>query len=334
MKTYSRAPVRFDPAGGGTDAPPYSTEYGGCIVNISVARYIYADFEVLANGEGVNIHSHDLDESVHAESVEALQADGTLDLLKAYVKRIVPAGTACRLATQSDIPARTGLGGSGALGVAVVAAITRALGQDLDRAAIAELANDIERVDFGSAGGNQDSYGAAYPGAKQIICHQGGGTGCEEIPLARATAAQLERNTLLVYTGAIHLSGTIHADIKHSYELPNSPTIAAMDRLKEQAHRCADALRNGDLATYVDAMNISRVNHYALHPSCDSDELRRYFAALDPHILGGKACGAGGGGFIAVYTKPGNRFECKQAAEALGGLVWPLTLDRDGVVAW
>ena len=23
-----------------------------------------------------------------------------------------------------------------------------------------------------------------------------------------------------------------------------------------------------------------------------------------------------------------------EAAEALGGLVWPLTLDRDGVVAW
>lgn len=334
MKTYSRAPVRFDPAGGGTDAPPYSTEYGGCIVNISVARYTYADFEVLAPGQGVEILSHDLDQSVRAETAEELELDGTLDLLKAYVKRIVPDGTSCRLTTQSDVPERTGLGGSGALGVSAVAAITRGLGQSLDRAAIAELANEIERVDFGSAGGNQDSYGAAFPGAKQIICHQGGGTDCEEIPMDSETAAQLERNTLLIYTGAIHLSGTIHADIKRSYALPNSPTIAAMDRLKEQAYRAAEALRSGDLATYVDAMNVSRESHYALHESCDSDELRHYFHELEPHILGGKACGAGGGGFITVYTKPDCRRQCLKTAESLGGLVWPLTLDRGGVLSW
>jgi len=42
MKIVARAPVRIDPAGGGTDAPPYSTEYGGCVVNFSVARYSYA----------------------------------------------------------------------------------------------------------------------------------------------------------------------------------------------------------------------------------------------------------------------------------------------------
>ena len=334
MKTYSRAPVRFDPAGGGTDAPPYSTEFGGCIVNISVARYIYADFEVLGPGEGVTIQSHDLGEHVHADSVGALQFDGKLDLLKAYVKRTVPDGTSCRLTTQSDIPERTGLGGSGALGVAVISAITRGLGQSPDRSGIAELANEIERVDFESPGGCQDSFGGAFPGAKQIICHQGGGTECREIPLAPAVAAELERNTLLIYTGATHLSGAIHSDIKRSYALPDSPTIAAMNRLKEQAHRAADALRAGDLSTYVDAMNLSRESHYALHPSCDSDELRRYFSTLDPHILGGKTCGAGGGGFIVVYVRPDCRRQCQQAAESLGGLVWPLTLDRYGVVSW
>ena len=49
MKIAARAPVRIDPAGGGTDAPPYSTEYGGCVVNMSVARYSYAQLQWLAN---------------------------------------------------------------------------------------------------------------------------------------------------------------------------------------------------------------------------------------------------------------------------------------------
>ena len=39
MKIVARAPLRIDPAGGGTDAPPYSIEYGGCVVNFSIARY-------------------------------------------------------------------------------------------------------------------------------------------------------------------------------------------------------------------------------------------------------------------------------------------------------
>jgi hypothetical protein len=62
--------------------------------------------------------------------------------------------------------------------------------------------------------------------------------------------------------------------------------------------------------------------------------LRKFFARLDPFILGGKTCGAGGGGFIAVVTKPGHKQACADAAEALGGTVWPFKMDRDGAVVW
>jgi galactokinase/mevalonate kinase-like predicted kinase len=139
---------------------------------------------------------------------------------------------------------------------------------------------------------------------------------------------------LLIYTGEIHLSGTIHADIKRSYAMENSPTIAAMDRLKAAAIRMADALEAGSIDGFVEALNDSRKNHYALHSSCDSDVLRRYFDKLGPYIVGGKTCGAGGGGFIAVVTRPGYKFACADAAKALGGEVWPLKVDEHGAIAW
>ena len=334
MKIVARAPSRVDPAGGGTDAPPYCVDYGGAVVNFSVARYSYASFERLPPGSGVSIYSHDLKRSVHAPSVKELKFNGELDFLKAFPKRLLPDETGFRLVTQSDIPERTGLGGSGAMGVALVGALTRALGRQLPKSKIALLANDIERTDLGHSGGNQDSFGAAMGGVKLITYHRGGGCRCERVKVPAAGLAQLERDTLLVYTGEVHLSGSIHADIKRAYHQKNSPTIKAMDRLKAAAQAMARALAVGDLDRYVECLNTSRLNHYALHHSCDSATLRKFFRALSPYIRGGKTCGAGGGGFILVHMIPDCRKACVATAEKLGGLVWNFKLDTEGLMTW
>ena len=107
-----------------------------------------------------------------------------------------------------------------------------------------------------------------------------------------------------------------------------------MDNLKAAAETMARALAAGDMDAYVDSLNRARLNHYALHPSCDSDTLRKFFTALAPYIRGGKACGAGGGGFILVHAKPDCRRETIQAAESLGGRVWTCQLDDTGLMTW
>ncbi len=333
-KFAARAPARVDPAGGGTDAPPYCVDYGGAVVNLTVARYSYATFERLPKGSGVCIYSHDLNAGVRAASESELSFDGRLNFLKAFVKRLLPGQSDFLIVTQSDIPERTGLGGSGAMGAALVGAISRALGRNMSKDEIAVLANEIERKDLGHSGGSQDSFGSAIGGAKLITYHKGGGEVCRRLDVPEAALAQLERDSLLIYTGEVHLSGTIHADIKRWYHQENSPTIRAMDNLKAAAQKMAQALEAGDLDSYVDALNASRVNHYALHPSCDGPKLREFFEALAPFIRGGKTCGAGGGGFILVHAKSAQRKECFQTAEALGGRVWNLKLDQTGLSTW
>ena len=334
MKTIARAPSRVDPAGGGTDAPPYCVDYGGAVVNFSVARYSYAALEHLPKHRGVTIYSHDQKQGLQAASVKDLKFDGRLDFLKASVKRLLPDANNFLLVTQSDTPERTGLGGSGAMGVALVGAIANLLGKQMSRSEIALLANEIERTDLGHSGGNQDSFGAAMGGVKLITYKQGGGCACGRVNVPDGTLAQIERDTLLVYTGEVHLSGSIHADIKRSYAQKNSPTVQAMHNLKSAALRMAQALERGDLENYLECLNLSRVNHYALHPSCDSVTLRRFFDALAPHIRGGKACGAGGGGFIMIHTKSDHRKQAFQLAESLGGKAWHFKLDDVGLKTW
>jgi D-glycero-alpha-D-manno-heptose-7-phosphate kinase len=334
MKIVARAPVRVDPAGGGTDAPPYSTEYGGCVVNFSVARYAHAQLQWLPAGAGAHVYSLDFKRGAHAVDAEALVDDGRLTLIKGFVRRLLAGRRDFLLLTQSDVPVRTGLGGSGAMGVAVAAACLRATGREMDRSELAMLCNQIERGDLGMAGGSQDSFGGAVGAAKKITLHRGGGASCARLNVPPALVRRLEREMLLIYTGGIHLSATIHEDIKRSYALRNSPTIAAMDRLKAAAEAMAQALEAGDMGGFVAALNESRVNHYALHESCDSDRLREFFARLEPFILGGKTCGAGGGGFIAVVTRPGHTVAGAEAARDLGGEVWPFKMDEEGAIAW
>jgi D-glycero-alpha-D-manno-heptose-7-phosphate kinase len=334
MKIIARAPARVDPAGGGTDAPPYCMDYGGAVVNFSIARHSYVSFERLPKGSGVILYSHDQKKGVQAASIKDLKYDGQVDLLKAFAKRLLSEDDAFLMVTQSDILQGTGLGGSGTLGVAILGAIARAQAKNMTKVEIALLANEIEREDLGNSGGNQDSFGAAMGGIKLIMYRKGGGSACEPIRVSDSIRGQLERDSLLIYTGEVHLSGSIHVDIRKSYEQKDSPTVRAMDNLKAAAQDMARALVGGDINAYVDCLNRARLNHYALHPSCDSDTLRKFFRELSPYIRGGKACGAGGGGFILVHAKSDCRRECIQTAESLGGMVWTCQLDDQGLMTW
>ena len=123
MRGCARAPVRVDPAGGGTDAPPYCIEYGGAVVNFAVQRHAFAYAQGLEPGKGIILYAMDLQEGVVSQSVSGLGLVSRLEFIKAFITRLIPEGDSLLLVTETDVPAGSGLGGSGALGVAIVAAL-------------------------------------------------------------------------------------------------------------------------------------------------------------------------------------------------------------------
>lgn len=333
MKSCSRAPVRVDPAGGGTDAPPFSVEQGGSVVNFSVNRHVFASVDRLPPGNGITVYSEDLQEGVTAGSASDLP-NGRLDFLQGFIHSLVPGDESILLITESDVPTGAGLGGSGAIGVAVVAALDHAFGKVRSPEETAQVANDIERKDLGYPGGSQDSFAAALGGINKLEYLKGGGVVRHSLNISDNTLMNLERNSLLIYTNEAHVSGNIHQDILDSYGTDKSSTFQALVSLREAADSMANALESGDMAGYVDNLNLSCENLYRLHESCDCRAHRRYCGELEKHILGRKTCGAGGGGFMAVYTRPGHRRDCLIQAEEMGALVWPVTLDFNGVKTW
>ena len=331
MRAFARAPVRVDPAGGGTDAPPFCVDHGGKVVNFGVKRHVFARAQSLGPGGEVLIYSKDLEAGIRAQSSESLPGNGRLELLQGFVKKLVPPGQSLLLVTSSEVPPGSGLGGSGAVGVAVVAALDRLLGVERSRDDTAAVANEVERIDLGYPGGSQDSYGAARGGLNLLEYHQGGGMTPRPIAAGEETVRQLEESSLLVFTGAAHVSGSIHDDIRRSYHEEGSKTLQAMFALRDAAARMTEALESGDLQGYADSLGASCRSLYDLHESCDSAEHRRVFEALGELALAGKTCGAGGGGFLLICAKPGRRQECLARVEKLGAQAWPFEFDFDGV---
>jgi D-glycero-alpha-D-manno-heptose-7-phosphate kinase len=327
----SRAPVRVDAAGGGTDCPPYSVDHGGAVVNFCVKHYARASLEVLPDTTRVEIVSRDFNCAIEAVQVLDLAIDGELDLLKGIARRMRPEW-GFRLTVSSDVPPGSGLGSSGAVSVAVVGLFDAAMQVTRSHTDTARLANEIERIDLGYPGGDQDSYGPALGGFNLLTYPVGGGTQVKKLTLSSETLAELESRALLVYTGEPHLSGSIHQDIKEGYAQADSPVVQAMHELKRIGFACAEALEQGDLDRFGRLLDENWQAHQRLHPSCNCEQLEKLYTALSGHVSGGKTCGAGGGGCILFLARPGETAWVQERAEALGGQVLPVKIDDEGLV--
>jgi D-glycero-alpha-D-manno-heptose-7-phosphate kinase len=330
---HARAPVRVDPAGGGVDCPPYCIEQGGTVVNMAIGLYAHATLRVRPDSTRVVIRSHDLDQRIEAEGLAGWAPNGELDLLQAVALRLRPP-FGFELDVRSDAPPGSGLGSSGAVGAAVVKVFDLAMGTARSQAETAALGNAVEREDLGASGGSQDSYGAALPGIKRLDYHAGGGMTARTLAVSDAVRFELERRSVLVYTGQPHLSGSIHEEIWSSYALPLSPTRDALHQLARIGRECADALIQGDLDWYGRCLSANWEQHQRLHDRCSSRRLLAFYESVQDQVDGGKTCGAGGGGCILFLAREGCRKEVEARCQALGGVLMPFRFDDDGVVGW
>lgn len=329
----ARAPVRVDSGGGGSDCKPYILDHDGAVLNFGITCYAYAYLEIHPDDQRIHIISDDFSQEVQVNHLDKLAIHDKLELLIGVAKHMQPP-FGFTLRVSSEVKPGTGLGSSGAVGVACVAAFDRAMGISRSQIDTAILANSIERDDLGKAGGNQDALGAGLGGINHIIYHKGGDFEARRPRISENMIAELQRRSLLIYTGEVHLSENIHEDIKASYTLPDSPTLDAMKNLARIANQQVSALENNDLEAFGRLLSENWDHHKRLHPSCDNEVLSRYHDALHMHTLGSKTCGAGGGGILLVLAKDGHQKDIIKLCRQMSGEIIPFRLDRYGVQSW
>ncbi len=331
VMAHARAPLRIDLAGGWTDVAPYSARRGGAVVNVAIS--LHAHVQVRRQRTGVRLHALDLGAAVSARGAAELRPDGELGLLKAAARRLGPRG-GFEVLTNCDAPAGSGLGGSGAMGVALVAAFA-ALGGARPRAAeIAQQAFELEAGDVGIVGGKQDQFAASLGGLQFLEF------GERRVSATRLAAPEdglreLERHLVLCYTGASRSSAEMHARVWQRYADGDRAIVKALGGLHACALEMRDAVANARLGTVGDILSRNWAYQRALGEGMETGAMRSLArAAAAAGAAGCKACGAGAGGCMVFLAKAGRAFAVAEALRAAGGQVLRFSFDGAGVTSW
>jgi D-glycero-alpha-D-manno-heptose-7-phosphate kinase len=320
------APVRLDLAGGWTDVPPFSEREGGLVITASIR--LFARAEVRVGGTGFRLISKELGDELQVRDSAGLVSDGRLELLKAGL-RLLPVG-ACTLTTWSDAPPGSGLGSSGALDVALVAALSAARGESPDPVDIAERACYLEAVEAGIPGGRQDQYASSHGGFLRLDFKDPEAE-VRRINLDPKFADDLYRRTLLCYTSASHFSGTTIERVMRAYRQGDPRVARALHGLRAVAESMEAALASADMALIGRLLSENWAHQQDLDPQMRTKEMARLeHAVLEAGALGGKAAGSGAGGCM-FFLAPDDPERVTQAAASCGVTILPVRWAMYGV---
>ena len=324
------APVRLDFAGAWTDVPPFSAREGGVVVNGAIGLRTEVVLEI--SGPLIRLEAEDTGAVVECVDAGGLIGDGRLDLHKAAL-RMFPVQGNLTLRSRSAAPAGAGLGGSGALDVALVACLARARDEHWDARELAEHAWHLEAVEAGLPGGRQDQLAAAYGGFHRFTFRDPD-VGVEPITLAPAFADALARHVLLCYTGETRASGATISRVSSAYEKGDRVVTGALRALKDLAGAMADVLRSGDLAGVGRILNQNWERQLELDAGMRTPAMARLEQALSAAgSLGGKAAGAGAGGSM-FFVVGDDVARAAAAAREAGADVLSVTWALEGGRAW
>jgi D-glycero-alpha-D-manno-heptose-7-phosphate kinase len=286
----ARAPLRVALGGGGTDLPSYYREHGGFVVSTAIDRYVHI---VATTG---------FQTSYRLKHLEWEEVDDPAEVRHPILREALAhhwSGGPIELASVADAPPGTGLGSSGAYAVCAIKALRLLAGVDLPASELAEEACHLEIELLRRSIGKQDQYAAAFGGARAYTFHPDDSVEVRELDLNDDVRRALRDDFLLFFTGRERsasevLAGQVAGDAR---------VKGALDRLRELAHETAAALETGDLERCGDLMEEHWEAKRERAPGTvthDMDLLRR--RALDAGARGVISLGAGGGGFLLVYT--------------------------------
>jgi D-glycero-alpha-D-manno-heptose-7-phosphate kinase len=347
MLIRARAPVRIDFAGGWSDVALFTEHSKGLVVNGAINLYAYATLRCERQttqddsvelhrilDKSIRIYSADFDTFIEADDVRQLEYDGNIDLVKAAVRRMSIQIGGFDLITQSNAPPGSGLGTSAAMGVALVGVLGALKEATYLPYEYAELASTIERHELGILGGKQDHYASAL-GGLHFMEFQGEEVKTSSLRLPPHTCYELEKNLVLCYTGKSRLSGNIHQNVTSAYKSADPSVRDALETLKAIAEATKMALMRGRLTEFGELLTQNWYNQKKLHPSVTNEQIEHLFKIATTHgAIGGKVCGAGGGGCLLFYCEPTREHSVRQKLEDAGARVIDVNFDFDGLQMW
>lgn len=285
-----QTPLRVSLFGGGTDFPAYYLEEGGAVLSTAIDKYIFVTIKKrfdrkLRIGYTRTEMVDSLDDIQHELIREAFRLTGIQEGVE--------------LTTMGDIPSEgSGLGSSSTVTVGALHAMYTFLHELVPAGTLAEKACHIERDLLSHPIGVQDQYIAAYGGFRFLEFKTNGCIITHKVQLKTDKSRLLNQNLLLFFTGITRRTATILSEQQANINQRKH----ILGQMKEIAYTACQQVETGNLDELGHLLHESWLLKQKLAGGISNEEVEKmYQTARQAGAIGGKLCGAGGGGFLLLY---------------------------------
>lgn len=261
-------------------------------------------------------------------------------VLSATIKRYATVTTTqngeLTIKVKSDCPPGSGLGGSSAVCVAMIAATGKRFGVEHTPQEMVEAAISLERGYLRVAGGEQDQYAAVFGGLNLMEWKSDDQLETDRVWVSRPSIPpDLAKWFHLVFTGKARTDAGIQQRLTELHRIGDLKArnhVTRMRRAMLVAREMAKALQDGDLNWFGSLLHDAWEYKKETSPGCSTERMDRLYAlARRCGAAGGKLCGAGGGGYLLLCVPPEHYDSVMAATQVADAVLEPVEFEPNGV---
>lgn len=306
----SRTPFRISFFGGSTDYPIWYRENGGMVLNTTIDKYCYISCRYLPPFFEHNyLIRYRLREQVN--SIDEIKHPSVRESLR-YLR--IEEGI--EMVHTSDLPARSGIGSSSAFTVGFLNALYALSGRMVGKRQLASNAIYVEQDIIGEHVGSQDQVAAAFGGLNRMEFNSKENFLVQPVTVNQKKITELQNHLMFFFTGfARTASEIVPEQIQNIHE-----KTSELHTMKEMAEQAVDILNNSSdgIESFGLLLNESWKLKRSLSSQISTSAIdNMYDCALKAGALGGKLCGAGGGGFMLLFVPPRKQRMVRKALKDL-----------------
>lgn len=317
----TQTPLRISFFGGGTDFKGYyGLNKGGAVLSTAIDKCIYVIIKKRFDDKiYINYSCKEI-----IDSVEEIKHDLVREAMR---KTGIEKGV--EITTLADVPSEgTGLGSSSSVTVGLLNTfyLYQAHCQPAER--LAEEACEIEIDILKRPIGKQDQYSAAFGNLNLMKFNPDDTVTLQNLSLNQEMERELETNLTLVYTGMTRRSSDILSKQKKNIK----DKMSALNDIRDMVEEGKEYLIKGKLDDFGRLLHQGWELKKKLAPGISNSRIEEiYQAARKAGALGGKICGAGGGGFLLLYCPLKQQSQVKKALRKSREL--PFRFEKEGTKA-
>ena len=312
----TRTPFRVSFAGGGSDLREFYGKNGyGAVVSTAIDKYMY-----------IVIHPY-FHDKIRVKYSKTEDVENINDIKHPIIReclRKVQIEKGIEIASFADVPAGTGLGSSSAFTVGLLNALYAYKGRVVSKERLAAEACEIEIDILKEPIGKQDQYAAACGNINYIRFNKDETVDVSPILLTESARKQIEDSLCLYYTGGTRRSGDILNEQKKN--VSDKDKFQNLEKMVVLADELRGVLQEENINAVGDILHKGWIYKKELASGISNKEIDSlYDRAIKCGATGGKLLGAGGTGFLLIYSKGHEILKKNMGCKTL-----PFKIDREG----